>query len=94
MQKPSRDADGLPASVSSVFDGEHAAAHGRFQRRRTVRDWRCVRREKNLARQGVFEGEGKRGGISLNSVSNQVWSNTLDGSVAQFEYYGTSRGMW
>ena len=40
----------------------------------------------------VFEGEGNRSGISLNSVSNRVWSNTFVGSVKPFEFYPTKPG--
>jgi hypothetical protein len=40
----------------------------------------------------LFEGEGKRSGISLNSVSNRVWSNTLVGCVTPFEYYPNKPG--
>ena len=40
----------------------------------------------------VFEDEGKRSGISLNSVSNRVWSNTLVGCVTPFEYYPNKPG--
>ena len=40
----------------------------------------------------LFEGDGKRSGISLNSVSNRVWSNTFVGSVKPFEYYPDKPG--
>jgi hypothetical protein len=35
----------------------------------------------------VFHGEGKRSGISLNSVSNRVWHNTFVGSACAIEFH-------
>jgi len=40
----------------------------------------------------VFYGEGKRGGISLNSPNNQVYNNTLVGSLLPLQFYAGKPG--
>ena len=40
----------------------------------------------------VFNGEGKRGGVSLNSVNNQVCHNTFVGSAYGIEFYAGKSG--
>ncbi|MBM3891149.1 MAG: hypothetical protein FJ388_18715 [Verrucomicrobia bacterium] len=40
----------------------------------------------------IFYGEGKRGGISLNSVNNRVWHNTFVGSACAIEFYARKSG--
>ena len=46
----------------------------------------------NLIYNNVFYGEGKRGGISLNSINNRVYHNTFAGSAYGIEFYTGKAG--
>jgi len=39
----------------------------------------------------ILAGEGKRGGISLNSPNNQVYNNTFVGSLSPLQFYAGNR---
>lgn len=46
----------------------------------------------NLIYNNVFYGEGKRGGISLNSINNRVYHNTFAGSAYGIEFHTGKAG--
>jgi parallel beta-helix repeat protein len=46
----------------------------------------------NLIYNNIFYGEGKRGGISLNSVNNRVYHNTFVGSAYGIEFHTGKTG--
>ncbi len=46
----------------------------------------------NLIYNNIFYGQGKRGGISLNSINNRVYHNTFVGSAYGVEFHSSKTG--